>query len=112
MSEFRVVEKKDPLAHHAHTWSKERGDYWIEHNGDSKGFMDKTLTKASFKVVEYVREGKQMVPADPAERKAYDDAAKAMRGRRRSGSSRTKHAAAGASRVKVHVPAHTRRPPR
>jgi len=48
---YQVIEKKNPLAVHCITWSKERGLQWIERYGDSKIFMDKTLTKKSFKVV-------------------------------------------------------------
>lgn len=51
MDKFKVVEKKN--RHHVHclTWSYERGLDWIERYGDSKIFMDKTLTKDSFEVV-------------------------------------------------------------
>lgn len=50
---FRVVEKNNQLAVHCETWSHERGLQWIERYGDSGMFMDKTLTKDSFMVVEY-----------------------------------------------------------
>lgn len=52
MAEFKVVEKKNPLAVHCLTWSRERAEAWIERYGDSKIFMDKTLTRQSFEVVE------------------------------------------------------------
>lgn len=52
MSKWKVVEKSDHLAVHAYTWSKERGEEWIEKYGDSKMFTDKTLTKDSFEVIE------------------------------------------------------------
>lgn len=52
MSNFKVVEKNNTLAVHCLTWSKERAEHWIERYGDSKMFMDKTLTKESFVVVE------------------------------------------------------------
>ena len=48
---YKVVEKKNPLAVHCLTWSEKRGQEWIERYGDSKMFMDKTLTKESFEVV-------------------------------------------------------------
>lgn len=48
---YKVTEKNKPQAIHLITWSKERGLAWIEKYGDSKIFMDKTLTKKSFKVV-------------------------------------------------------------
>ena len=49
---FKVVEKNDHNAVHCLTWSRERGQHWIERYGDSKMFDDKTLTKESFIVVE------------------------------------------------------------
>jgi hypothetical protein len=52
MDKYKVVEKKNPLAIHCLTWSKERGEEWIEKYGDSKMFDDKSLTKESFEVVE------------------------------------------------------------
>ena len=55
MDDFKVVEKENPLAVHCYTWSAERGQAWIEKYGDSKMFMDKTLTRDSFEVVEVVR---------------------------------------------------------
>lgn len=51
MSEYKVIEKNNPLAVHCITWSEERGYQWIERYGDSKMFTDKTLTKESFIVV-------------------------------------------------------------
>lgn len=47
-TDYRVVEKNNPLAVHCMTWSKERGRQWIEQYGDSKMFTDKSLTKDSF----------------------------------------------------------------
>lgn len=52
MSKFKVVEKDNPNALHAITYSKERGNQWIEKYGDSGMFTDKSLTKDSFIVVE------------------------------------------------------------
>lgn len=52
MAKFKVVEKKDNHAVHLLTWSKERGERWIERYGDSGMFTDKTLTKDSFEVIE------------------------------------------------------------
>lgn len=49
---YEVREKDNPLAVHLITWSKQRGEEWIERYGDSKMFVDKTLTKNSFEVVE------------------------------------------------------------
>jgi len=51
MREYRVVEKADNFAVHCVTWSKERGDMWIERYGNSNMFMDKTLNKESFEVI-------------------------------------------------------------
>lgn len=50
MNDWAVVEKANPLAVHCLTWSKQRAEEWIERYGDSKMFMDKTLTKDSFEV--------------------------------------------------------------
>ena len=47
-----VLEKADHNAVHIYTWSRERGEDWIEKYGDSKMFDDKTLTKDSFEVIE------------------------------------------------------------
>ena len=52
MQNFKVVEKNNPLAVHLLTWSKERGEKWINEMGDSEMFTDKTLTKDSFIVIE------------------------------------------------------------
>lgn len=49
--DYKVIEKDNPLAVHCITWSKERGEQWIERYGNSKMFMDKTLTKDSFTVI-------------------------------------------------------------
>lgn len=51
MDSWKVVEKNNHLAVHCLTWSKQRGLDWIEKYGDSKIFMDKTLTKDSFEVL-------------------------------------------------------------
>lgn len=51
MPEYKVVEKGKKIVHLI-TWSRKRGEEWIERYGDSKIFMDKTLTKESFEVVE------------------------------------------------------------
>lgn len=48
MGNFEVREKKNPLALHCITWSEERAKLWIEKNGDSGMFTDKTLNKDSF----------------------------------------------------------------
>jgi hypothetical protein len=52
MDAWKVVEKENPLAVHCLTWSEERAEYWIDKNGDSGRFMDKSLTKDSFIAVE------------------------------------------------------------
>ena len=52
MDKYKVIEKDNPLAVHCITWSEESGKAWIERYGDSGIFMNKTLTKESFKVVE------------------------------------------------------------
>lgn len=49
---FKVVEKNDNYAVHCLTWSKERGEEWIEKYGNSEMFTDKTLNKDSFEVIE------------------------------------------------------------
>lgn len=51
MDQFKVVEKNNHNAVHLLTWSIERGKLWIEQYGDSKMFMDKSLTKNSFEVI-------------------------------------------------------------
>lgn len=51
MMEWHVIEKNNPLAVHLHTWSEQRCKEWIEKYGDSKIFMDKSLTKESFTYV-------------------------------------------------------------
>tara|TARA_B100000749_G_scaffold273372_1_gene256252 strand:- start:6399 stop:6581 length:183 start_codon:yes stop_codon:yes gene_type:complete len=53
MCEFAVVEKNNQLAIHCVTWSKARAELWIEQNGDSGIFDNKSLNKDSFVVVEY-----------------------------------------------------------
>ena len=60
---YKVVEKKNNLAVHCITWSKERGEQWIEKYGNSGMFTDKTLKKESFEVIKTekgIREGNQM----------------------------------------------------
>lgn len=52
MNKYKVVEKNNHLAVHLITWSKERGEQWIEKYGDSGIFTDKTLTRDSFEVIE------------------------------------------------------------
>lgn len=52
MNRWKVVEKKDHNAVNCYTWSKERGLEWIDKYGDSKMFIDKTLTRDSFEVIE------------------------------------------------------------
>ncbi|WOK01506.1 hypothetical protein [Pseudomonas phage UF_RH7] len=51
MEKYKVVEKKNPLAVHCLTWSKQRAQEWIEKYGDSKMFTDKTLNRDSFTIV-------------------------------------------------------------
>jgi hypothetical protein len=48
MDKYSVREKTNPLAVHCYTWSLERCHAWIDQYGDSKIFMDKTLTRDSF----------------------------------------------------------------
>ncbi len=50
--QYKVVEKNDHNAVYCITWSFERGLEWIEKYGDSGMFIDKTLTKESFEVIE------------------------------------------------------------
>lgn len=52
MAKFKVVEKNNENAVHAYTDSEERALEWIEKYGDSNMFVDKTLTKNSFEVIE------------------------------------------------------------
>jgi hypothetical protein len=52
MTEYVVREKTNTLAIHCITWSQARGEQWIDQYGDSKMFMDKSLTRDSFEVVE------------------------------------------------------------
>ena len=52
MNTHKVVEKNNINALHCLTYSLERAKQWIEKYGDSNMFMDKTLTKESFKIVE------------------------------------------------------------
>lgn len=51
---FKVVEKSNRLAVHACCMSNESALAWIERYGDSGMFIDKTLTKDSFMVIEPV----------------------------------------------------------
>jgi hypothetical protein len=52
---FKVVEKANPLAVHAHCETLERAEHWIKVKAPeycAKGyFMDKTLTPDSFTVI-------------------------------------------------------------
>ena len=52
MNTHKVVEKNNHNAVHLLTWSKKRGEQWIEQYGNSGMFTDKTLTKESFEVIE------------------------------------------------------------
>lgn len=52
MSADWAVVEKGTGAVHCLTWSKERAQEWIQRYGDSKMFMDKTLTKDSFEIRE------------------------------------------------------------
>lgn len=52
MSKWKVIEKDNPNAVHAYADSKERADEWIEKYGDGGMFVDKTLNKDSFEVIE------------------------------------------------------------
>lgn len=52
MNTHKVVEKNNHNAVHLLTWSEQRGLDWIEKYGDSGMFMDKTLNKDSFEVIE------------------------------------------------------------
>jgi len=58
MAKFKIVEKQNPLAVHAHCDTKESAQRWIDVNAKEyaeKGyFMDKTLTPASFEIVEVI----------------------------------------------------------
>jgi hypothetical protein len=53
---FYVIEKNNPLAVHAHCYTKERADLWISEKAPlycANGFfMDKTLTPDSFTIKE------------------------------------------------------------
>lgn len=53
---FKVVEKANPLAVHAHCYSRESAQRWIDVNAVeycARGFfMDKTLTPDSFEIKE------------------------------------------------------------
>ena len=49
---YHVVEKNNPNALHAICYSRNGAEVWIEKYGDSKMFMDKTLTKDSFTIKE------------------------------------------------------------
>jgi hypothetical protein len=52
MERYKVVEKENRLAVHCLAYSRERAQAWIDQYGDSKMFMDKTLNKDSFEIVE------------------------------------------------------------
>lgn len=49
MTNYRVVEKNNPLAVHCLTWSHERGIHWIE-SVNLNFMMDKSLTRESFRI--------------------------------------------------------------
>lgn len=51
MADWKVVEKNNPLAVHCLTWSEKRAQEWIDKYGDSKIFMDKSLTRDSFAIL-------------------------------------------------------------
>ena len=55
MIEYKIVEKKNPLAVHGYFHSLQRAQHWLIVNAPeycSKGyFMDKTLTPDSFTIV-------------------------------------------------------------
>lgn len=51
MSDFKIVERENPISIHAITWSMQRAEYWIEKYGNSKIFTDKGLTKDSFIII-------------------------------------------------------------
>lgn len=54
MSQFKIVEKKNPLSVHAHCETEESAQRWLDVNAveyHAKGyFMDKTLTPDSFEI--------------------------------------------------------------
>ena len=50
MTDYHVILKKDKHALHAICYSRENAQKWIDQNGDSNHFDDKTLTKKSFKI--------------------------------------------------------------
>lgn len=52
MKRWKVVEKEDHNAVHCFCNSELSATNWIEQYGDSNIFMDKTLTKQSFEVIE------------------------------------------------------------
>ena len=56
MANFKIVEKKNPLAVHALCDTRERAQRWLDINAPeycAKGyFMDKTLTPADFEIKE------------------------------------------------------------
>ena len=54
---FKVIEKLNPLAIHAHCYSQESAEKWIERYGNSQMFTDKTLTKDSFAIKKDVKNG-------------------------------------------------------
>lgn len=51
---FKIVEKKNPLAVHAHCSTRESAQHWLDTNAPeycAKGyFSDKTLTPDSFEI--------------------------------------------------------------
>ena len=56
MAQYYVVEKKNPLAVHCIADTRERAEYWINHQAPiscARGhFMDKSLTPESFEIQE------------------------------------------------------------
>lgn len=54
MAQFKIIEKNNPLAVHAHCATKESAERWLTVNAPeycAKGyFMDKTLTPESFEI--------------------------------------------------------------
>lgn len=54
MAQFKIVEKKNPLAVHAHCATRESAQRWLDVNAPlycARGyFIDKTLTPDSFEI--------------------------------------------------------------
>jgi hypothetical protein len=55
MSDYKIIEKKNPLAVHGYFHSLERAQWWLTVNApmycDKGYFTDKTLTPDSFTIV-------------------------------------------------------------